>query len=57
MLYICNLYNILHQLYLNLEKQKKYAKALEACEDYLAKYPNDAAVLKEKQFLETRVSK
>ena len=40
-----------------LEKQKKYAKALEACEEYLAKYPNDAAVLKEKQFLETRVSK
>ena len=24
MLYICNLYSILHQLYLNLEKQKKY---------------------------------
>ena len=24
MLYICNLYNIVHQLYLNLKKQKKY---------------------------------
>ena len=40
-----------------LEKQKKYAKALEACEEYLAKYPNDEMVLKEKQFLETRISK
>ena len=39
-----------------LEKQMKYAEALKACEDYLAEYPEDEKVMKEKQFLETRMS-
>ncbi len=39
-----------------LEKQQKYAEALESCKDYLAQYPEDEKVLKEKQFLETRIS-
>ncbi len=38
-----------------LEKQKKYADALEACKEYLAIYPEDEKVLKEKDFLETRI--
>lgn len=39
-----------------LEKQMKYAEALEACKEYLAQYPEDEKVLKEKQFLETRIN-
>lgn len=39
-----------------LEKQEKYGDALAACKEYLEAYPDDEKVLKEKEFLETRVN-
>lgn len=39
-----------------LEKMEKLDEALEVCEAYLALYPNDEKVIKEKDFLETRVN-
>lgn len=39
-----------------LEKQQKYKEALQVCEKYLVSYPEDQKVLKEKEFLETRVN-
>lgn len=38
-----------------LEKLQKFDEALAACEAYLVLYPGDEKVLKEKEFLETRV--
>ena len=39
-----------------LEKLTQYEEALAACEEYLTLYPNDKTVLKEKEFLTTRVN-